>query len=401
MTQQVFQIQQLFSRLDNARRSGIFLSKVEALISESLDETACINKAVRSAVPFLSDICIAVFHPGADLGPILELAWRYPDEAPAAEALRASFLSAENDRQALSFSKHFSAADSVTLPLVSHAEKLGEITYLSTASGRRFLESDRALIEEFTHRVSTALHNCRQYSETCQAVMAREQFISIASHEMRSPLTALQMQFQMLERTLKDTPIPDRATQLIQSMKTSLSKVNDSISNLFDATRVQSGHFELTRQTVRLDEFLSQLAEGLAPAAERAGCELRLRLEPGLEGNWDPHRLEQAITNLLFNAFKYAPGQAVEIHLARQGEEASLSIRDHGPGVHPSDQARIFEMFQRGSSKSQVVGTGLGLFITRSIVLAHGGRIWLESMPGHGTEFIVLLPIDSAPGERQ
>jgi len=164
------------------------------------------------------------------------------------------------------------------------------------------------------------------------------------------------------------------------------------IDELLEISRVAAGRFELHREEMDLAQ---SVREGLARFEKQltsAGCRVELRLEGKVTGHWDPIRLDQVIDNLISNAAKYGAGKPVEVWLSDRGERVVLGIRDHGIGIDPVDQSRVFGQFERAVSPRRFGGFGLGLWITRRVVEAHGGTISLSSEPGRGSTFTVELP---------
>jgi len=226
-------------------------------------------------------------------------------------------------------------------------------------------------------------------------VAARDEFLSIASHELRTPFTALSLQVQGLIRRLRRSEaIPSREEMLVdlESANRLLARAARMIDELLEISRVAAGRFELQREEMDLAQ---SVREGLARFEKQltsAGCRVELRLEGKVTGHWDPVRLDQVIDNLISNAAKYGAGKPVEVWLSDRGERVVLGVRDHGIGIDPADQSRVFGQFERAVSPRRFGGFGLGLWITRRVVEAHGGTISLTSEPGRGSTFTVELP---------
>jgi signal transduction histidine kinase len=129
------------------------------------------------------------------------------------------------------------------------------------------------------------------------------------------------------------------------------------------------------------------------PQLSAAGCRVVRELVRGVAGNWDAYRLEQVVTNLVTNALKYAPGKPIEVRVSRNDSKGVLTVRDYGRGIRPADRERVFRRFERATNARETSGLGLGLFISRQIVEAHGGRILFEDTHGEGASFVVELPL--------
>jgi signal transduction histidine kinase len=161
---------------------------------------------------------------------------------------------------------------------------------------------------------------------------------------------------------------------------------------LLDISQMSAGRLELKRQKVDLVELVRGAVGTLDEELRQTGVQMRVHAEGGVEGSWDRLRLEQVIDNLLSNAVKYGKGQPVDLTVSTDGTLAKLVVRDQGVGISPEDQERLFERFERVRLDRDVSGYGVGLWIVRRVVEAHGGRVSVESRLGEGSSFTVLLP---------
>jgi signal transduction histidine kinase len=232
-------------------------------------------------------------------------------------------------------------------------------------------------------------------AERADAVQAREDFISIASHELRTPLTPLTLQLDRLRRLLARGAVDhDELSKLQASLERQTTRLTALVEILLDVTRLRRGPMALRRELVDLAELAREAAEGVADQRALSRSELTIEAAP-VEGAWDRVRIQQAITNLLMNAIKYGEGKPISVVVARDGESARIAISDRGPGISPRDQARLFKRFERVRSAEGNAGggLGLGLYITRQIVEAHGGTVRVDSRPGAGATFTCTLPL--------
>jgi signal transduction histidine kinase len=233
-------------------------------------------------------------------------------------------------------------------------------------------------------------------AERSDAVRAREDFISIASHELRTPLTPLTLQLDRLRRMIERRELGlAEVSKLQASLERQTARLTTLVDILLDVTRLRKGPMKLRCETLDLSALARETAEGLADHVRLARTELSIETPGPIEGQWDRARIQQAITNLLTNAIKYGDGKPIRVTVIRDGERAQLSVRDNGPGIDKRDQARLFKRFERLPSTAGNAGggLGLGLFITREIVEAHGGTVRLESRPGSGSTFTCALPL--------
>ncbi|HUL59101.1 MAG TPA: HAMP domain-containing sensor histidine kinase [Anaeromyxobacteraceae bacterium] len=232
-----------------------------------------------------------------------------------------------------------------------------------------------------------------------EAVRSRDEFISAASHELKTPLTALSLVVQQLARIEgQSIAAPDPALERLHaSVRRQTSRLTTLVNNLLDVSRITSGRMHLELEEVDLAEVAREVAERFDGELAQAGSVLSLEAEAGVVGRWDRMRLDQVLTNLLSNAVKYGLGRPVRISVARAGSSAVISVADMGIGIAPEDRVRIFDRFERGPHGNAPGGFGVGLWIVREVVTALGGGVTVESAPGRGTTFTVTLPI-GGPG---
>ena len=231
----------------------------------------------------------------------------------------------------------------------------------------------------------------RLYEEARDAVKARDSFLSVAGHEIRSPLAALNLLVYQLSRQMRALG-NTRATDLVKRCEKQVLRLIRLTDELLDVSRITAGTLHLDPEEMDLAQLARDVAERFEENARRAGCHLSLTAGEGVIGFWDRSRLDQVITNLLTNAMKFGAGQPVNIRVCAQGDVALFTVEDRGIGIHDADQRRIFDRFERAVSTETYAGMGLGLWITREIVEAHGGKIGVESRPGAGATFRVTLP---------
>ncbi|HEX4353271.1 MAG TPA: ATP-binding protein [Polyangiales bacterium] len=229
-----------------------------------------------------------------------------------------------------------------------------------------------------------------------QAVRARDEFLSIASHELRTPLTTLQLRLQGLAKDVSVDAahvIDNRIRTKIDSALRQEQRLSGLVDSLLDVSRITNGVLTLQRELVDLVELARQVVERFSEAAANAGVVIELRESGSVRGMWDRLRIEQIVQNLLGNALRYAPDAPVEISLDARDDVAVLAMRDHGPGISMTDRERIFGPYERAVSARNYGGLGLGLYIARQNVVAHGGNLRVASEVGNGATFIVELPL--------
>ncbi len=231
----------------------------------------------------------------------------------------------------------------------------------------------------------------RLYEEARDAVKARDAFLSVAGHEIRTPLSALNLIVYQLARHLRALG-NEKAIDLASRCEKQVLRLIRLADELLDVSRISTARLHLDPEEMDLSQLARDVADRLEDSARRAGCALELRTPGPVTGFWDRLRLDQVLSNLLTNAFKFGPGKPVVVEASTQGGDALLRVSDHGIGIHDADKRRIFERFQRAVTAETYPGMGLGLWITREIVEAHDGKISVESRPGAGATFRVTLP---------
>jgi signal transduction histidine kinase len=228
----------------------------------------------------------------------------------------------------------------------------------------------------------------------------RDEFITVASHELKTPLTALELNVASVRRRLREgeAPIANERTHVrLERASRQLTRMTRLIDELLDASRVSVRGLELTKRRADLGEIAHEVGARLSDELALAGCALAIHAEEVVVGDWDRARLEQALTYLLLNAVKYGAGKPIEVCVSARGRSAALSVRDQGIGIRLEKQARIWRRFERCASASQYGGLGIGLYLARRIVEEHGGTIEVTSLPGEGATFLIELPRGEAP----
>ena len=236
-----------------------------------------------------------------------------------------------------------------------------------------------------------------------QAIRLRDEFLSVASHELRSPVSTLLLQVEgqlTALRTGVDIASPAEQERRLERTGRQVRRLVRLLDELLDVSRITAGRpLELRREEVDLGAVVSDNIRLLDEHRTGSRSEISSRVDGGVVGSWDRLRIEQLVTNLLSNALKYGAGKPVEVSVHRQNGVATLSVSDRGVGIAAEDLERIFDRFERAPSGRSYPGMGLGLWIARQIVSAHGGQIRASSELGVGSTFTVTLPIEArAPG---
>jgi signal transduction histidine kinase/DNA-binding NarL/FixJ family response regulator len=284
----------------------------------------------------------------------------------------------------------------VSVPLVTHGAAIGALTLVRGAPGRELRPDHLGFAQELATRMAMAIDSARLYRQAREAIRARDEFLSVASHELNTPLATLTLQ---LDEAM--TPGPDDSgdqgapsrTAGIMRARRQLERLSRLVANLLDISRVTAQRLQLELSSVDLTATAREVAEQMAPELTRLACPLRLKTNGPVVGRWDAMRVTQIVTNLLSNACKYGAGKPIDVAVESSGDTARLTVRDQGIGIAAADAERIFECFERAVSARHYGGLGLGLYITRQVVEAHGGNIGVSSELGAGSTFVVELPL--------
>jgi len=275
------------------------------------------------------------------------------------------------------------------VPVRAGRRVLGAITFASTRDDRRYGKADLDLAQALADRAAIALENARLYAHAQEAARIREDFLSIASHELRTPLTALRLQIKLLERRLD-------AGQGIESDVRDLAergeRLTTLVNGLFDVTAISAGKLDLDLSENDFRDIVETTVRSLEPLGLAHGVRINLNASEPVPGRWDATRLSQVVANLVSNAIKYGEAKPVNISVAAEESIVKLKVCDQGPGIPQRHRERIFRRFERIPRTDGPSGLGLGLYIVRQIVQAHGGKVELDSDPTCGAVFTVTLP---------
>jgi PAS domain S-box-containing protein len=423
------------AQAEAAHRGAAFLAAASRELASSLDYAATLASVTRLAVPALADWCVVYILEedgtirrleGSHVNPakaalLSDLQRRYPLDLkrahPVLEVIRSGIAEVVNDvsdeglalmaidEGHLEILRELGLRSTMVVPLMARGRTLGAVRFVNISPERRYGPEDLAIAEALAFRAAGAIDNARLYHEAKEAVAHRDQFLSVASHELRTPITSLQLHLQALLRPGapgRPPPLVEKAiAERLRVADRLAGRLNALVDELLDVARIRGGKLDLALEPVDLAQVARDVVARLREDLARAQSEAVVRAEAPVMGHWDRLRLEQVMTNLLTNAMKYGKGKPIEIVVERADATARLSVRDNGIGIAPEDRQRIFEAFERAASPRAYGGLGLGLYIVRQIVRAHGGSIEVESRPGEGATFKVALPLElPAPSAR-
>lgn len=419
---------ELLKREHSAKEEANLVAKVSSLLAESLELDIVIQNLAKLIVHELGDWCEFDLiennqiyrHAGAHKNPskfllLEELAEKYPPQIdsphPSAQVLRTKkpfILTNIQDKDINNYCvdnyhsnliQRLGTRSVISLPMQSRGEILGVLT-IGSNTPFFYSKSILNLGLEIVHRTAVAIENTILYRQAQEAIKLRETFITVASHELRTPISALKLQIQLILRFIHDGQIlasGDKGKDLNFMISKSLQYTNQIIrliEIMFDTAQFKTKSIHLEKKEVNLKNLFIEVIELLKFELETSKCTLTLEGKDGIVGHWDPVRIKQVITNLLNNAMKYGAGKPIKILVEEETSHVKFLIEDKGIGIAKADQGRIFNIFERAVNFNDVSGLGLGLFISKQIVEAHHGQIWFKSEQGKGSIFYVKLPLN-------
>jgi PAS domain S-box-containing protein len=271
--------------------------------------------------------------------------------------------------------------------------------YRSCVSRGRAIRDTQGRPVRMAGIVGDVTEQLRLYRETREAVRARDEFLAVAAHELRTPLAALRLRVQGTAAALKmeQQVAPERLARALVAADRQVQRLADLVEGLLDVSRLQSHSPRLNLETVDLSRVVRDVVVRSEEMASRAGCLLVMRDSEPVLGRWDALRLGQVVTHLLSNAVKFGPGRPVELEVRADVDSGLLVVRDHGIGIAADRVDGLFQRFERAVPVRNYGGLGLGLYRLHRIVEAHGGQVSVSSVPGEGATFSVRLPLVGPP----
>lgn len=402
-----------------------FLSDASEVLASSLAYETTLESVARLAVPTFADWCavdiiedtgqvrrLAVAHiDPAKVQWALEFQRRapYDPDAPAGvpKVLRTGepefypnvtdemLVASIPDPERLAIAREIGFTSAMIVPLIARGRTLGAITLVSAESGHHYTDEDLQVARHLARRSALAVDNARLYQDAQRALEIRSRFLSIASHELQTPITLISGYMQVLTGGLSaDSLANPRAVRALEVVNRNIIRMRRLIHELLDASRIEAGSLEFRYTECDLAEVVREAVIDMRVMEPKIEFVLKAPEGP-VPGRMDRQRIETVINNLLTNAVRYGNRAGrVEVTLDTDGESCRLSVRDYGIGVPPEQRERIFEQHFRAANAEQFQGgLGLGLFISKTIIDRHGGTIGVEDAPGGGSIFYFTLPI--------
>ena len=409
-----------------AKSRATFLAEAGRILSSSLDYSTTLSAVTRLAVPRLADWCgvhvqnerqeiqlLAASHIDPDKVPLaFELYGRYPPSLAAetgvgaalrtgqaqlipqvSEALLAA--TAQNDEHlALMHSMEFVSA--MVAPLRARGQTLGTLSFVSSQAGHEYTPENLAFAEELAQRAAKAIDNARLYQQAEQALQLRNQFLSIAAHELKTPLTSLLGQVQLLQRrAAREGLLAPRDMRTLDIINGQVSRLNAMIMTLLDTSRLENGQLRIERARFDFAALVARAVEETRAAHDERVITLEAPAAPVFV-NGDALRLEQVVQNLLQNALKYSEApEPVAVVLTGGAQQARLAVRDQGIGIPAGALPNLFQRFYRAENTAtqSISGLGVGLYVVKEIVELHHGNLFVSSTPGRGTTVTLQFPV--------
>jgi signal transduction histidine kinase len=251
------------------------------------------------------------------------------------------------------------------------------------------------LAEEFARRAAGAIDNAHLYDRAQRAIRARDEFLTVASHELNAPLASLQMLVDGFSEGPQSPLVgsPEAFAKSLGIMSRQVRRLASLVGQLLEVARMHAGSLPLSIEEVDLVAVAREVFRRLVDDLAKAGCKVTVTAPEQLAGRWDRLRLADVLAHLLSNAMKFGARRPIEIEIAALPQaRARLVVQDHGIGIPPEQLSQVFEQFQRAVPAANYGGLGLGLYLVREIVNALGGTVQAESTPGVGSRFTVELP---------
>ena len=401
-----------------------FLSAASAELGRSLELQETLRIAADLPVPRLADACLIDLRVGddgyrrvgstrqrADLSaalsalaaaslttdspsPIIDVIRR--GRAEVVPSVDNEWLEANEEPALIPEWQRLGARALAIVPLTSGAQTLGAVTLIGV-DGRTFDEERQALAEKYAAVASGALANATLYGVAQRANRARDEVLSVVSHDLRNPISAI----AMCARALDEAPPSDEAArkELLVTIRESTQWINRLIQDLLDVAVIESGKLSLQVREQEPAPLVLQARHMFEVEAADHDIRLDARIATNLPLlSADGARIVQALGNLLRNAIKFTPnGGNITVGVDARDARVQFWVSDSGPGIPVENQARLFDRYWQSSNGARVRGTGLGLSITKGIVDAHGGEIWVRSTPGEGSTFTFAIPAATPP----
>ena len=399
----------------------LFLSEASKILAASLDYQTTLANIARLAVPHIADWCtidmrtehgiqqLALAHVDPEkIQWAQELNQKNPPDPNARTGIpnvlrtgKADFypdisddllVAVARDEEELALMRNIGFTSVMIVPLLVRGNAIGTISFVTAESGRHYTPADLSMAEELASRAALAIENAHLYTEAQNAIGLRDEFISIASHELRTPITSLKMYTQVLQKQFAKRG-EESLSRFLAKMDAQLNKLTLLIGDLLNVTKIELGQLAFQEEAFDLNELVRETVEQIQMTTPKHTISIEGNIPRTVWGDLD--RIGQVLTNLLSNAVKYSPqADSIIVRLTSEQDRAVVSIQDFGIGIDSEHQGNIFNRFYRVSDPEEKTypGLGIGLYISHEIIKRHGGDLTVVSEKGKGSLFRFPLP---------
>jgi PAS domain S-box-containing protein len=407
----------------NLENNLLFFSHASKTLASSLDYKTTLSNVAKLAIPYMADWCgvdllndngeleqVAVVHKDPEkVKWAIQLRAIYPPDMDAPSGVpnvlrtgkpefyplitNEMLVAAAKDEKHLKIMKSLGFVSAIVVPLNKRGKTIGAITFVTNETGRRYTNADLTIAEELANRVSMAIENADLYQTARQAVTLRDNFISIASHELKTPVTSLKIYTQLLQRKFAKQGDKTTSDQLMK-MDHQIDSLNKLVRDLLDVARLEKGELDFQQEEFDLHELVAETIENLQTTTTKHTIILQDKAKIHVLG--DRFRINQVLVNLLTNAIKYSPkADKIIVRLKQENKTAVVQIEDFGIGIEKKYQQDVFKRFYRVNDvlEKTFPGLGIGLYISHEIIRRHGGTISIKSNKGKGSVFSFTIPM--------
>ncbi len=408
-----------------------FLAKISKILSASLDYKKTLTNAANALVPQMADWCsVSMLSEDDEIEQVTiahvdpkKVAWakkinkRMPADMSSPTGLPnvlrtgiSELYSTITDEMLVASSKRKSELDLLRklhlssvmiVPLSVQNLVIGAISFVSTSNHRNYTEADLAIAEEIASRVALAIHNSYIFTESQKALTLRDEFISIASHELKTPITSLKMYGQIVHQQLSEQGIDKTILTTLSKMNGQIDRLTLLVNDMLNVSKIQLGKLEFNEDSFDLGKMVRDTVEVVQASAPKHRIMIEGKVSKRVWGDKD--RISQVLINLLTNAIKYSPHEyKINISLTeKKNGLAEVKVQDYGIGIDSEQLGKIFNRFYRavGPDEKTFPGLGIGLYISHEIIRRHGGTLEVASSKGAGSTFSFTIPF-SKPKNR-
>lgn len=405
-------------------RHKAFLIQVKSLLISTIDYESMLDRIAGATIPYMADGCmvdildgdkikriISKHHNPKIQGHLNELVQNYTptldSPQPASKVMRSGLpdlmKTVDNeiikkhtiDRKHAALIDMIGIRSHIAVPLKIRGKTIGCICIYLTEGRPNYDEQDFLVAQELARDASVAIDNAKLYQEAQNAIRLRDDFISMASHELKTPITSLNLKVEVLNDLVEglklDSEVPKLMTKFLGSTNKQLQRLSRLVDDMLDISRITTGKLSLTMRHINFCTIVNEVHERFKDQLKELQIETQLYTSQEAMVMCDPERMDQVITNFMTNAIRYGGRKPIHLIVEQDHTRVIFKIKDHGRGIKREDQVRIFNRFERVQHNSDVDGLGLGLYINKQIIDEHKGKMYLESEEGEGAIFAIEL----------